>query len=513
MKRRLFKITSIVFITLGLLTYSCADLEVENLVEPDSSKALANPSDLMNLAGGAFRTFHNAMQEYSGPALAMPTMADQGTCSHGNAGMKDLSSEPRTLSFVNNLTYPYFYVVEDPWGDSYAAISAVNDVLRAIEEKGVEIGDDGEDTEMTKAWSYFVTGAAHGYLGLTFDQANIIEWDTDLETLVLSPWQDLIDASLVLLDQAITICAANTFTIPENWMAGDVYTSDELGALASSYAARILAYSSRNKAHNEAIDWSKVLGYAQNGIEKPLNPLIGSNYDWYNMYMVYQIYPGWGRVDHRIINIMDNDYPSRWPNDNASWTTPNGLDPGAAISDDARLLSDFGYLADQGFKSERGYYHFSHYRLSRYDDVIAQVWYGNKNSPSFLVWENEMLKAEALVRTGNVAGAVAILNSATGARKVRGLLPDVTATDAATVLLRIIDEKDVELMTTGMGIGYFDMRRRDRLQSGTLLHFPVPATELEIIQMPVYSIGGTPDGENVSMGSWTGYDGLTSPPN
>ena len=68
-------------------------------------------------------------------------------------------------------------------------------------------------------------------------------------------------------------------------------------------------------------------------------------------------------------------------------------------------------------------------------------------------------------------------------------------------------------MDSGMGIGYFDMRRRDRLQSGTIMHFPVPATELEIIQVPVYTIGGTPDGENVSMGSWTGYDGLTSPPN
>lgn len=507
MKRRLFKITSIVFIALGLLTYSCADLEVENLVEPDSSKALANPSDLKNLAGGAFRTFHNAMQEYDGPALAMITMADQGSCSWGNAAMNDLSSEPRG-GYVNNLTYPYFPIIEHPWGETYAAISAVNDVLRAIEEKGVEIGDDGEETKMTQAWSYFVTGAAHGYLGLIFDQANIIKWDTDLETLALSPWQDLIVASLGLLDQAITICNENSFDVPENWMAGDVYSSTELGALASSYAARILAYSSRNKAQNEAIDWSKVLGYAQNGIEKPLNPLLGTNYDWYDYYMVYQIYPGWGRIDHRIINIMDHTYPSRWPNDNV-W--PNG-DPLEATSDDARLLSDYEYMADQAFRPERGYYHYTHYRLQRYDHVIAEAWYGNKNHASFLVWENEMLEAEALVRTGNVAGAVVILNDPDGARKLRGGLPSVSASDAATVLLRIYDEKDVELATTGMGISFFDMRRNDRLQSGTIMHFPVPATELEIVQVPVYTIGGTPDGENVSMGSWTGYDGLTSPP-
>ena len=512
MKRKLFKITSIVFIALGLFTYSCADLEVENLVEPDSSKALANPSDLMNLAGGAFRTFHNGMHYDDGVGHAFATMADQGTCSHGNFAMKDLSSEPRG-GFINNLTYPYFPIVENPWGDAYAAISAVNDVLKAIEENGVEIGENGAETIMTQAWSYFVSGAAHGYLGLIFDQANVINWDTDLETLTLSPWQDLIDASLVLLDKAITLCAENTFSVPENWMAGDVYSSTELGALASSYAARILAYSSRNKAHNEAIDWSKVLGYAQNGIEKPLNPLFGDNYEWYDLSMVYQIYPGWGRIDHRIINIMDNDYPSRWPNDNATWTTADGEDPGAATSADARLLSDYQYLAEQGFRPERGYYHFSHYRLKRYDYMIAEAWWGEGNKPSFLVWENEMLEAEALVRTGNVAGAVAILNDPDGARKARGGLPSVSASDAATVLLRIFDEKDVELAVTGIGIAYWDMRRRDRLQSGTILHFPVPATELEIIQAPVYTIGGTPDGENVSMGSWTGYDGLTSPPN
>jgi len=508
MKRRLFKITSIVFIAFGLFTYSCADLVVENLVEPDSSKALANPSDLKNLAGGAFRTLHNAMQEYDGPALAMVTMADQGTCSWGNAAMNDLSSEPRA-GYVNNLTYPYFPVVEHPWGETYAAISAVNDVLRAIEEKGVEIGDNGEETKMTQAWSYFVAGAAHGFIGLVFDKGNVIKWDTDLETLTLSPWQDLIDASLEMLDQAITICNENSFSVPENWMAGDVYTSAELGALASSYAARILAYSSRNKAQNEAIDWSKVLGYAQNGIQKPLNPMLGENYDWYDYYMVYQIYSGWGRVDHRIINIMDHDYPSRWPNDNV-W--PNG-DPGEATSDDARLGTDYEYLADQAFRPERGFYHFSHYRYQRYDVLLEQHWYGSGNKPSFLVWENEMLEAEALVRTGNVAGAVAILNDPDGARKLRGGLPDVTSTDAATVIARIIDEKDVECMDSGVGIGFFDMRRRDRLQSGTILHFPVPATELEIIQEPVYTIGGTPDGENVSMGSWTGYDGLTSPSN
>ena len=512
MKTKVYKLAFALVFALGFITYSCADLEVENFNEPNAAKALANPDDLTSLASGAFRTLHNAMQEYDGPALSMVTMADQGSCSWGNAGMRDLSSEPRA-GIINSLTYSNFPIIRVFWEDAYSSISAVNDVLRAIEEKGIQLGEDGADTDMVKAWCYFVSGVAHGYLGLVYDQGNLILWDTDLETLELTPWQTQIDGGLALIDQAISIANGANFTIPERWLGGIPYSNTELSQLASSYAARILAYSSRNKAHNEAVDWSKVLSYVNNGIQKELIPEMGDNYDFYDYYTVYQIYPGWGRVDHRIINLMDADYPSRWPEDGVSWSTPDGLDPGPAVSDDARLLTDYEYMPDQAFPPDRGYYHFTHYRFQRYDDFIARVWYGDIPKPSFLVWENEMLKAEAMVRTGNVAGAVTILNDPNGARKMRGLLPDVTSTSASEVLWTVFYEKDIELMDSGMGIGYFDMRRRDNLQRGTILHFPVPVTELEIAQISVYTIGGAPDGENISNGSWTGQDGITSPLN
>ena len=55
------------------------------------------------------------------------------------------------------------------------------------------------------------------------------------------------------------------------------------------------------------------------------------------------------------------------------------------------------------------------------------------------------------------------------------------------------------------------MRRRDMLQRGTILHYPVPAAELEILGLDNYTIAGPPDGENISNGHWVGYDGLVSP--
>jgi hypothetical protein len=512
MRSKLYEFINLVFIFIGLTTFSCADLEVENLVEPDAAKALANPEDLISLAGGAFRTLHNAMQGEDGPALSMAVMADQSSCSWGNAAMNDLSSEPRS-GWINSITYQFNAVNRVFWESCYSAISSVNDALFAIEEEGIEIGTNGEDNPMVRAWSYFVSGVAHGYIGLTFDQGNVIFWDTDLETVQMSPWSSLIDASIQLLDQAIAICEDNQFITPDYFIAGRAYTSAELGALANSYAARILAYSSRNKTHNESINWSKVLAYTQKGIEIDMAPNMGGDLEWYCLYTVYQIYPGYGRIDHRIINLMDNDYPSRWPNDNVSWTTPNGQDPGEASSDDARLASDFQYLTDQVFRPERGYYHYSHYRYSRYDWFIAEVWDGRGPKSSFYVMENELLKAEALIRANsNVAGAIAILNSASGTRIARAGLPPINGGATATeVLEAIFYERDIELIDSGMGIGYFDMRRRDMLQRGTILHFPVPASELEILQIPNYTVTGAPDGENISNGSWTGKDGLISP--
>ena len=491
---------------LAISTLGCADLDVKNMNEPDTERVLATPDDLIGLAGGAMRTWSNAIQEYDGPGLAMGTMADQISCSWGNAGMKDMSSEPR-IGWNNNITYSYAPVNRVFWNSSYSANSSVNDVLIKIEE-GTIINTQ-EETEMIKAWCYFIQGVVHGYLGLVFDKANIIDETTDLATLEFVPYREVAAAGVGYLDKAITTINGTTpFVLPNGFIRGYNLTSDELKQLANSFAARILAYTARNKADNLAVDWSIVLAYANAGIDWEYAPDMDDS-SWWDNYKGYGVYPGWCRVDHRIINLMQHDYPSRWPNDNATWTTPDGLDPEEATPDDLRI-ADFEYLPGNNFRSERGYYHYSHYRYSRYDDWLV-TWQGP--APQLRAWENEMLIAEALVRTNNVAGATAILNDAAGARMARGGLPEVAPANADEALELIFYERDVELVLSQGGTGFFDMRRRDMLQRGTILHFPVPAAELEIIGAEWYTISGAPDGENISNGSWTGYDGLTSPPN
>ena len=48
------------------------------------------------------------------------------------------------------------------------------------------------------------------------------------------------------------------------------------------------------------------------------------------------------------------------------------------------------------------------------------------------------------------------------------------------------------------------MRRRDKLQEGTPLHFPIPSKELNVVGTPVYTFGGVSnaDGTGTSNGGW-----------
>ena len=126
-----------------------------------------------------------------------------------------------------------------------------------------------------------------------------------------------------------------------------------------------------------------------------------------------------------------------------------------------------------------------------------------------LLAENDMMLAEAMVRTADKAGAISILNN--GTRVNRGGLAavDAGATDSE-VLDAIFYERTVELYAHSCGTAFFDMRRRDYLQPGTLLHFPIPGKELETLGLDYYSLGGDKGIEGVdfsaSTSGWPGWN-------
>lgn len=72
------------------------------------------------------------------------------------------------------------------------------------------------------------------------------------------------------------------------------------------------------------------------------------------------IFPGWARTDLYVINKLDLAYPKYWPE--------GATELPEATPTDARLTSDYEHLDAQDFRPDRGTYHFSSYRHSRYDN-------------------------------------------------------------------------------------------------------------------------------------------------
>ncbi len=363
---------------------------------------------------------------------------------------------------------------------------------------------DAENKNMNApvlAMSYFTRGIATAYLALFFDKGFVANENTTLESLDFSLWQVMIDSSIIWLDKAIDLCDGNEFELPEGWINGTTLNQIELSQVISSFVARIMICSARNKIQNEGMDWPRILSYAENGLDFDFL-VVTDDLNWRNDVLGYLIYPGWARIEHRIINLMDPEYPARWPDDNASWPTPDGNDPGPASTEDLRI-ADFEYLPDNDFRPERGYYHFSHYRQCRYDDwLLLQGWKGP--IPAFMKAENDLIMAEAKLRTGDKPGAITILNDPLNSRIARGGLSPIN--ESATfeeVTEAIFYERDIELLNSSAGISFFDMRRRDMLQYNTFLHFPYPIKELEVMGEPGYTFGGGIgiSGEDYSIGS------------
>jgi len=478
---------------LGIGFSSCTkDLDVVDKNQPDKDLVFTDPGNVYSIARSSFYNWYMATNSSLSPRMSMWVMADQGTCSWANSGMYHLSSEPRK-PFNNTTSYTYASIFERYYADMYANLNQAKNVIQTL-NNGMTIEVDNSDkTEMVRAFSYFVHGITMGYISMVYDKVYIVDENTNTDTtgLPLSTYQQGTEAALQSLDKCIEICQNNNFTIPDDWINGSKYSSQELSQLASSFAARFLVYMSRNKAENDQIDWSRVLNYANNGIERPLAPTM-DNTTWKSWFRYYTVRPGWARIDCRIINLMDPRYPWRFPD--------NGANPPSAQSDDHRLQTDFKFNSVNNMKPERGYYNFSNYEYTRYPYAIST---NTGEVTDFSLAELDLIKAEANAELGNLSEAITIVNN--GSRTQRGKLsPLSTNTNIVKLLQAIFYERDIELIQTGFGIAFFDMRRRDMLQKGTLLHFPIPAKELMVMHLPLYTYGGVEnaDGINTSDGGW-----------
>ena len=117
------------------------------------------------------------------------------------------------------------------------------------------------------------------------------------------------------------------------------------------------------------------------------------------------------------------------------------------------------------------------------------------------VTEMDMLMAEGLLHTGGSTATVADLlnktrvdraqlNPATGADAVGSISDAQSHMDGASLWAKLKHEKNIDCYVAANGRAYFDDRGWGDLVSGTPIHFGVPGSELEVLQLQIYTFGG-----------------------
>ena len=472
--------------SMGLLLGAACNpsLDIANPNAPDVARANASPADVENLAISSVHSWYIGATDYE-PWLMLQVTADASTANYGNFGMRFNNLEPR-IPYANSSAGGDRGVTESPWNSSYSALGAANDAVRAFNAGLVFAGGQAESDKF-KRLAQFTQAATLSQLALLFDRAFIVDETTDPAVPpALSDYK------------AVSTAAVNKWTALAASEAGKTDTYDPtvfpmtIGPLTSSVIARIantmaaltMAYTPRTKAEAATVDWAKVATLAANGIGSGTAgaafdvSVIGDYNVWYSGLTELGDGISWTRVDQRLINRMDPSVPPKF----------NGTIVPPGPSADARYGTDYKYLGKVLGDPTRGIYMQSPYYHNRYfsyssdgDDELGPT-------PWMLAAESDLVRAEALIRSGgSLATAATLINNS---RVTRGQLTPATAADGSATLLADIDyERDVELLNTN-GYTLFQRRHVDGLQSGTILQLPIPAKELETLALPIYTFGG-----------------------
>ncbi len=489
----------------------CGSLDVVNPNAPDAKRALSDPGGIEAVAGGTLRTWFNTemgQQNFGDATLNLVTMSDSYTSSWNSANMR-IYSDTNRVEWLNQAGAPQRTSIEAFWYGYYSALSSANDVMTAITKNNVVIVSPSE-TKMVQTAATLAQGLIFSEIALNYDKGFAVDENSIPGEHKFSTRKEMRAAALAKLDAAIALANANVFTFPAGWTNGTAYTNVQVARIANTFAARTLAYYPRSAAENTQVDWARVASYASKGtsIGTPFDfVFIGDGFhNFYNSLLGQADDPTNIRVHTRVARMLDpTTQKDPWPEAQGGNPQPNSPDKrlGDGTYGDAVLAAnlsgkpqsgrggtDFAWHSSQIFRSSRGQYfqsNISHIRYA-YLGFFAPDGGGYGRSPVSIAAENDLLRAEALIRSGGDLGQAATLINNT--RVGRGALPPATAADGTTGLLAKLQyEQEIELMGTGVQ-SFYNRRRIDGLRAGTPAEMPVPVKELNVLGLPVYTWGG-----------------------
>ena len=529
---RLLRTTGLCALLLGSAG-ACEDLTVPTPTPPSQTLAASDAGDVETQIAGSYLTLFYGYTFRTD--LVLSTAAFQHSSMAANLGMIQLSRIPR-LPINNTTTDAFASTYQEIWYSSYDAIRAAVDGLNATDPANpdaVEIIDpatNADNTPRARAWARFVQGLGHGLLALTYDQAFVYDQGVDPATPELQPYDEVMAAALAQLDEAAAIAAASDFTIPASWFGNVGLSKADFLKTINGYQALLRAGVARTPAERAAVNWPAVIADVDASFTcaGPNCQDLTINADpnvWIHgthFYVGFAVQAGaWAQTSNFITGMADQSGAYQaWVNTPVLDRTPfliqakdNRFPKGATAEEQAENPGKYiEYGGTRGHvRADRGTWRWSLYRDSRLDDTPGD------QGASVLINGRDLrlLKAEGLFRTGQLGAAADIINET---RVPNSLRPTTAAGANPTCTPRLPNgscgnlfemlkwEKRMESYFYSFGGAYFDSRGWGDLYEGTPIHWPVPARELQVLGLPLYTFGG-PGGyaDGTSPGSSYAY--------
>lgn len=499
----------------ALFFVGCADLSVENKNNPSTEDVLNSFSDVEALVSNQYLQWWNGTQK-NYPGMTLSVMAWEGTSSWGNFGMWQLSRYPRE-AFINDPAAADRFMSSTPWANMYTAISGAVDGLQLIQNPNINAPSQEAENRM-KAFANFILGISHGYVANHFDKGFIVDEDSDLAALDFHDYEELLDAALAKLDLAISQAGDGAFTsLPSSWINGNPFTPAQFRRVMNAYAARFIVSNPRSPAEYAQINWQRVLNYTNNAItdaDGDFIVLADGELMWSRMHSLMQD-ATWHRAAYYMIGRTDESGNFQtWlntPIDNRNQiliTTSDRRIAGQTASGELVPKStvpgtDFRYVGPAAFNAARGTFYNSFYRHWRNEEMYLNGFVGPMQH--LRVAEVDLMRAEALWNLNRTTNRAAVVDLINKYRVNRGGLAPITILDSDNAIWTALRyEYEIETYATAAGLAFYRKRGWGHLPgtsevggsawgglpTGTVLHFPVPAGELDLLGLPYYTFGG-----------------------
>ncbi len=526
------------------LAAACSqDLTVENLSNPDIARVFSTPASIEATLASGYQTVHNSITNNNlMPEVEVLALESFSQLNNFNMGVR--IAIPRPPISNSNGSPTIFNEFSNLSKQSRLAVNAL-DALDKLVKGGSTLGTAAQDLR-GRSFGFFVAGASLGWLSMIYDSAGIVGPRMPGDSIPpLSSAADVAKAATALLDSAYALAnnpaasATGGFPLPDTWMGGTSYNADNFKRLIRSYKARFRAGVARTPVQRTAVDWKAVADDAENGITSDIMVNVGGSTGWNIGFNSSQAHvdPGWSQMAMMYFGMADvsGAYASyiatplnsrngqflvitpdkRWPAgatraaQRTASIQPTGITSKPYISN--RSVTD---IAGDGW----GISYYDFFRL-KYIRTNAQA----GPFPEFMKAENDLLAAEAYIRTGDFASAAkkiditrvgngglpaltGVVTSATqavpgGASSCVPQVPSGTTVSCGTILEAMKYEKRMETAMTSFGRWWIDSRGWGDLVEGTAYEYPVPYQEMQARQKSSYNLGGG-SGSSAAKGTY-----------